>query len=63
MKSSKYSIKELAIGHSCPLRLRFIIDKGLNGHTLTVKKLTNIFFDRVNTPQNARYSVEKENFN
>jgi hypothetical protein len=62
MKSSKYSIKELAIAHSFPLGLRFILDQGANGQTSTVKKLTSILFDRVNT-HNVRYSIEKENFN
>lgn len=44
MNPSKYSIKELSIAHSFPLKLRFVIDKGMYGHTSTVKKLTNILF-------------------
>jgi hypothetical protein len=61
MNPSKCYIKELTIGQSLPLRLRFVINKGIFGHTSTVKNLTKVLFDRVNTPQIVRFSIDKEN--
>lgn len=57
--SSKYSINELAIGHSFPLKLRFMIDRIQAPQNATLKKLTQIFFNRVNSDQNTGYSREK----
>jgi len=62
MNPSKCSIKELSIGNSLPLRLRFVKSKEMFGHTSTVKKLTNILFEKVYTPQIGRFSVDKENY-
>ena len=42
--SSEYSTKTLALGHSFPLKLRFMIDRAQTPQTVTLKKLISVFF-------------------
>lgn len=44
---SKYSVKELGIGRSTPIKIRLIVDRRRIGQNGVVKKLTEILCERV----------------
>lgn len=44
---SKYSVKDLGIGTTTPIKLRLVVDRNRLGSHGVVKKLTEVFLERV----------------